>query len=100
MKGPWKPGLGSWSPKGERPDGLERNRVGILLFQGRRNRVSLRHGSLDFSPLGITRKGRGGKGEIGSPIFPPILSLELILAKRIMMCGDFPSRPFLDRPAP
>lgn len=33
----WKPGLRSRSPKEERPDGLERNRVGILLFQGRRN---------------------------------------------------------------
>lgn len=28
---------GSWSPKEEKPDGLERNGVGILLFQGRRN---------------------------------------------------------------
>lgn len=94
----WKPGLGSWSPKEGRPDGLERNRVGVLLFQGRRNSGCpflsapwLHPASPDGDsfPAEIVGKEQGGKGELESPIFffPPLLALGLTFAKRALTWG-------------
>lgn len=90
--------LGSrgWSSKGERPDGLERNRIRIPYFPGKK-KLGVSARSLHSSLLEIV--GRG-KGEFGSPTFPPVFSLRLIFAKRTMTRGDFPSRPFLDLSAP
>lgn len=66
-------GKRGWSSKGERPDGLERNRIPNPLFSREEETWGLR--SLHSSLLEI--EGRG-KGEFGSPTFPPVFSLRLI----------------------
>lgn len=98
---------GSWSPQEERPDGLERDGVGILLFPGRRNSgcpllcapapppASPRSPSL----WKFWRRGKEAKGS-HQFFFSPILALPLVFAKRALTGSDVPSTPILDVPEP